>query len=474
MRKPKHYSVLEVLNFSDVGLLFEFYSTKESTFIVDDLTRLTSKNIVLTNETNYNASYSNAILEKEYEATRSRYKLHIAQQNYHSVLPIIDSVTKWISESCETTLDTLLKINLSFNHRHLETLSSISQMDPTRLILKFDENEVYKRFPEQKGSPYALSIKNLAPITNYINESEFENNIKYILTTPYAEFFGINFKEYTRGILECNYIGGKGYAEKPTEIKDILEYLIIKTYQSINEEETNDFEKYEIKRLTEGFNKMQMAFYDPEIFMKEFANLKVYVDLKTSPQTIKTYWNILRKPLFEMIIGGGLRQGTFNYDAQIGRFQLRKGVLRNATLKDMDLVSCELTGIVENCSLVSCNIGKARIYNTKVINNNRIVNSYMEGVSVNRVNEIDKCYILNNDEMINCAITETVVKFATPGKNLTADDKSTVIIKQVPLPVKTDAINIEKTRDYSWIKSMNKKSDDIGYGNLYDKNKYLK
>jgi len=473
MRKPKHYSVLEVLNFSEVGLVFEFYSTKESNFIVDDLTRLTSKNIVLTNETSYNASYSNAILLKEYDATRSRYQLQIAQQNYHSIIPIIESVTKWISESCETTLDTLLKVTLSFNHRQLDTLSSISQMDPTRLILKFDESEVYKRFPEQVNSPYALSIKNLAPITNYINESEFENNIKYILTTPYSEFYGINFKEYTRGILECNYIGGKGYADKTAEVIDLLEYLIIKTYQSINEEDYTDFESYEVKRLTEGYDKMQMAFYDPDIFMKEFANLKVYVDLKTSPQTIKTYWNILRKPLFEMIINGGLRQGYFNYDAQIGRFQLRKGVLNHATIKDMDLVACNVQGIIENCSLVSCELSRSRIYKSKLISNNKINESYMEGVSVNRGNEIIKSYILNNEEMVNCNVNETVVKFATPGKNLTADDKSTVVVKQMPLPKTSEAVKVDHPRDYTWIKSMNKK-DNEGYGNLYDKKNYLK
>lgn len=476
MRKPKHYSVLEVLNFSDVGLIFEFYSTKESNFIVDDLTRLTSKNIVLTNETKYNASYSNAILEKEYEATRARYKLNIAPQNYHSVLPIIDSVTKWISESCETTLDTQLKVSLSFNHRHLDTLTSISQMDPTRLILKFDENEVYKRFPEQKGSPYALSIKNIAPITNYINESDIATNIKYILTTPYAEFYGINFKEYTRGILECNYIGGKDYANKPEEIKNVLEYFIIKTYQSINEEEYNAAEEFEMKRITEGFEKMQMAFYDPEVFINEFQKLRVYVDLQTSLQTIKTFWTNIRKPIFEMIINGGLREGQFNLDTQIGKMQLRKGKLTNSlnSIRDMDLVHCELSGIMENCSFVSCDIGKARVYNSKFISNNKIQDSYMEGVSVNKSNEIIKCYVVNNEEIINCSVTESVIKFASPGKGMEADDKSTIIVKQQSLPQLTDAVKIEGIRDYSWIKSMNKKSDDVGYGNAYDKKKYPK
>jgi len=473
MNKAKHYSVLEVLNFSDIGLVFEFYTTKESGFIVDNLTKLTSKNIVLTNETSYTPTYTSAILIKEYEAARSRYQLHIAPQNYHSIIPIIDSVNGWIAENCETTLDTGLKVSLSFNHRHLETLSSISGMNPTRLILKFDESEVYKRFPEQKGSPYALSIKNLAPITNYINESEIEKNINYLLTTPYAEFYGINFKEYTRGILECNYIGGKDYAYKIAEIKDVLEYFILKSYQSLNEEEYTTYEQFEMRRVTEGYDKMQMSFYDPEVFLKEFANIKVGVDLKTSVQGIKAYWQIIRKPLFEMIVNGGLREGLFNYDAELGRFQLKNGKVSGTSITNMDLLKCELSGVVENCTLLNCNLTKARVYNSKFISGNKMELSYLEGVSVNKGNEITKCIVENNEEIVDCHLVETICKFATPGKHLTADEKSTVIVKEMPLPAPSDAIKVKEVRDYTYIKGMNKK-DNEGFGNLYDRKNYLK
>ncbi len=474
MRQPKRYSVLEVLNFTDIGLVYEFYSTKQTDFIVEELGRLSGKNVVLTGENCYHPSYSNAILLKEYDAKRSRYQLMIAPQNYHSVTPLIDSISKWINENCETTFDTQLKVSLSFNHRHLQTLSTISQMNPTRLILKFDENEIYKRFPEQKNSPYALSIKKLAPITNYINESEFESNIKYILSTPFAEYYGINFKNYTLGILECNYIGGKDYASKPVETQQIIEYFILKTYQAINEEELNDFERYQMKKVTEGFDKMQMAYFDPEVFLKEFQNLKVYVDLKTSTQTLKTYWQTIRKPLFEMIVNGGLREGQFNYDAQIGRFQLRKGKMNGISISNVDLVSCDLTGVFEKCSFVLCDIRKSRVYDSKFIQANKISESYLQGASLNKGNEVNQCFIENNEEIVNCKVSESVIKFATPAKNLEVDDKTTVIVKEQSLPQKTDAVKVEEIRDYSWIKDMRQNKEDQGFANAYSKNKYNK
>lgn len=468
MRKPKHYSIIEVLNFSEVGLIFEFYSTKETNFIIDNLSKLTSKNVTIT-DTQYDPSYFNAILLKEYDAKRSRYQFHIAPQDYHSILPIIDNVCSWISESCETTNDTLLKMSLSFNHRNLHTLSRISSMKPHRLILKFDENEVYERFPSQKNSPYAFSIKTLIPLNTYINEFQIERHINTLIDKSFYECYAINFNHYTNGIIKLNYIGGKDYASKPKEIKDILEYFIIKTYQSINEEELSNFEKFEINRLSEGFDKIQMAFYNPEIFLSEFKKIKVSVDLKNSEQLIKTYWSFIRDPLFEMIIGGKLREGLFNYDTQIGKFQLKNGKLDGVIIKNMDLVACQISGILENCNFVNCSINKARIYNSRLIDKNKINESYLYGASINKNNKITKSIVENNEEIINCHVDESLIKYATPGKDLKIDENSTLVVKQLPLPKKTDAIKIEDIRDYTFIKKMNK-SEDKGFQNIYKKN----
>jgi hypothetical protein len=474
MRQPKSYSVQEVLNFSDVGLTFEFYSTKESNFIVSDLMHHTAKNIVLTNEKRYVPTYSQAILIKEYEATRARYQLLLAQQNYHSILPLIDSITGWLSESAETTHDTKLKMSISFNHRHLDTLSTISIMNPTRLVLKFDENYVYSRFPEQKHSPYALSIKSLTPVATYINEKEIAKNIDNLLTLPAAGYYGIDFSDYTRGILECNYVGGKNYPKKTKEIKEILEYFIIKAYQSLNEDFYDSFEINEMKRITEDFGKIQMSYINPEIFVKEFTEIQAFVDLKTSQQILKTYWNIIRKPLFEMILNGKLRKGNFNFDTQLGRFQLKKGYIGGTLLKNIDFAKCEITAVMENCMFKDCNVVNSRAYNSKFVQGNKIINSYIERATINKNNEVINSYIVNNEEVINCPVIKSVIKFATPGKDITLDEGSTLIVDKQPLPQKTDAIQVEEIRDYSFIKKMNKKSDDVGFGNLYDRNKYLK
>jgi len=473
MIRAKKYSILEVLNFTDVGLIFEFYSTKDTSFMVEELSKAVGKNVIVIYDNTYRASYSTALLLKEYDYKKARYKFIIAPQNYHSISPIINESCKWISKNCETTLDTRLSISLSFDHSHLQTLTTISQMNPIDLIVKIDENEIYTRFPDQKNSPYALSFKSFFPVTNFINESLSERNLKYFIDTKYAKYYGINFKNYTQGILEYNYIGGLNYCDKIKEIQELLEYFIMKTYQSLNDEQYSKRDNYELKKIIEGFENFQMAYYDPMIFLKEFKDIKVFIDLKQSIQLIKTYWDKIRDVLFKLIVNGGLKSGLFNYDTETRKCQLKNANIKNVYINDVDFVSCELNGIIESCRLINCNINKSILCNTDVHMGNKISESHLINVSLPSNNIVNKCVIENNEELINCDINESLIKFATIGKRAKIDEKSTIIFRKEETlpPNKMSGINVNEIRDYRWIKSM-RTSEDKGFVNLYNKNMF--
>jgi hypothetical protein len=473
--KPFSYSVDEVLSNARIGCTFEFYNSKDTTFIVEDLSRIVAKNVVVTNDEKYMPSFSTALLIKEYESKKSRYKFLLDLQQYHSILPLIQEVNNWLKESAETTYDTLLKIKLSFNHHGLQTLQSISGMSPTKLILKFNESYIYDRFPAQKNSPYAFSIKHVAPIKNvYINETEITKCIDDILLLPQNSYYGINFTDYTLGILEFNYIGGKNYPEKSKEINEIIEYYVIKTYQSLNEEEYYKFELDEVKRMTKDLTVIQMAYYDPDIFLREFKDIKIYADLKTSPQLMKSLWAQLRDPLFEMIIRGNLRSGSFNYDSAIGRYQIKGAVITEANVKNIDFIKCNVNGIFENCNFWTTKVNKSRLINCKLVKLNNVNESYLNRVSANQSNLIEHCYVLNNDEVLNCQIKESIIKFASLGNLAKLDEDCILIQKPDNAPVILPGItDIDVIRDYRWIKSLTMRHDK-GFENTYDRKKYMK
>jgi len=466
--KAKHYSVSEVFNNTNIGFIFEFYSTKDPQFIVEDLSKLISKSILLTNHHNIFPDYSKAVLVKEYDSKKSRYSLHLAQQDYNSILQSVALINEWISSYGETKLDTILKTNISFD-KNLHCLYSISDMNVINLILKFDENFVYKRFPDQKDSPYTLSIKKIRPfngdsqIRNLANESQK-------LYIPKDNYYGISFKDQSYGILEFNYIGGKDYQTKQAEINELIEYYVIKTYQSINEEEHDQFELNEMKRITKDFQKIQESFFDVNYFIENYKDIKVYVDMRNEYQTLKTFWPNMRNKIFEVMSNSNIEKGEINYDSQLGRFQIRNANINTMLLKDVDIVKCNVKGVLENCNLWNTKIDRSRLYNIRLLFNNSLKDSYAICLSVpNSDNILKDSYIKNNEEIINCKVEDCTILFANMSNNSKINDGCTIIVRENKITGDNIGLSdIKEIRDYKWLKKM-KKNINKGYANEYIK-----
>jgi hypothetical protein len=468
----KSYSILEVLNNTMLGFVYEFYSSKKPEFIVNDLGKLIGKNITLTSFDTYTPSQTNAILIKEYNAPKPKYRLNIAFERYSSIISTINNISKWINETAETSHDTLMRVNLMFDHANLNTIHTVSKMQPSKLLLKFDESFVYDRFPLQKESAFVLSTKKIIPVNTYINENSIITSISEVTSSPFADFYGINFSDYTRGILQFNYIGGKDYAKYPKNITDVLEYYITKAYQSLNSSELNKDEIENIEKISEEHRKLQYSFYNIDYALNEYKDIKLSVNMSKEPQIIRSYWQMIRKPLFEAIFNSNLRKGEFNFDTDTERGQIRNAKLSNVLLKNFDIVKCELNGVLENCSIWASKIDKSRICESKLISGNKVSNSYLKKVDAETDNNINKSFIMNESEIINCRLSGTIVKFGELGKRAQLDE-SCVIIKKDVEPIKyTSGIEVSEVRDHNWLASLSGKSPK-GFANEY-RNKYDK
>ena len=474
MNNPKTYNLPEVFNNTNMGFVFEFYSSKDVNFIVKELSDLTNKNIMLTNSDTYLPTYAQAILIKEYEGKRPRYSFKLGQQRYDSIMPLMKEVLHWISETSVCTPDTLMRVNMSFDHNHLQTLQSISTMNTQKLILKIDEEFIYEKFPFQEDSPYCISIKQLLPMTEAIYVGDLIKNVNYIIGTPKKNYFGVNFVDQTYGILEFNYIGGDDYSEKEKEILEILQYYVIKTYQSLNEVDFTKLEVAELKTLTEEFYKIQEAYYEPEKFNELFPEIKIGVDMRRDTQMLKSYWSKIRNTLFECVINNNFREGEFNLDTEYGVYQLRRADINCSNLQGFDLVVCNVQGIVENCNMISCKVNNARIYNSKVVKNTTISDSYLQKVTIEKENTIENCFVENNYEMLNCNIKESIIKFAGLGKSARIDEGTVIIGKEEKPKIEAVGVEIEEMRDFNWMKNLTgKKSDEHVFGNEYIKKRYI-
>ena len=469
MRKPKTYSVSEVLDNTLISPVFSFYSSKDDRHIVSDLSQITNKKVILTLDSIQN-SYTTSVLLKEYDSSKPLFKLSFGWLPYEEALKITEKVLIWITESAMVDYHSSMKVNLTFNERNLQTLDFISNMNVGKMILKIDEDYIWKRFPEMKTSPHAISIKKLAPTNNWLNVSDVLVNLNETFQMPIAPYYGVDFTNQTRGILTFNYIGGKNYPTKIKEVKELLEYYAIITFQTLNEEHYTSEQVEELRRISGEYRKLQKCYYNPQRFMDEYKDIIVTVNLERGPQIIKSFWTVLRDPLLKLVLEADLKKGRFNLDTDTGYYQIKNVKLDGVRVTDFEIVESEISGVIEHCHLWKAKINSSRVLNSTFISNNKINECHLTNSRIDRNNKVNKSYIMNNGEIVNCDVTESIIRNAGIGKNAKLDDVTTVIQpkdRSVRTPDENMGVSVEELRDYRWLRSLDGAKKDEGFANEY-------
>jgi len=340
-------------------------------------------------------------------------------------------------------------------------------MDIGKMILKIDENFLYNKFPTMEKSPFSLSVKKLVPFDGFMNISSSLSTLGNSFQLPVSEHYAIDFTDQPMGILRFNYIGGPEYSEKPHEVNETLKYYIISTYQVLNTSGFSVDMKYELDKIVESYSRIRRCYNEPEFFLKEFKDIKVSVDLKISEQIIKTYWDKMRNPLLKLIMESDVKSGYFNWDSDQGKFELNKCKLEGVRLKGFNVLNCEVKGVLENCHLWRTKVNNSRIINSVIVAGNDIKASLLEGCRADRANTIERSYIINKGEIINCKVNESIIKNAGLGKEAKIDEECTVIEDRQKLaPPPIEGIRSKEVRDYKWIKNM-RKTEDKGFQNEF-------
>lgn len=470
MRNPKSYAISEVFDNAEIDLVFEFYTSKDIKFIGEDLSNILGKLVVASIDESHKPTWTTSILLQEFKAQKSKYTLKVGPQQYNNLKPGLRFLLMWINENATLDHFTGLQVGLAFNHQKLQTLKHISNMDIGKMILKIDENFIFEKFEESKNNAYSMSVKKIIPLSNFINASGVINSMANVFQLPISEHHGIDFTDYTHGNLKFNYIRGKQYSDKPDQIEQVLEYYILTTYQSLNEQDYTSFEESELAKMTEHYLSLKNSWYNSEKFVNENKDLKIMVDLSTNPGVIQTHWEHIRKPLFGILFESGPLKGKFNWDSEEGVFQLKDSKISGAFIQNMELVNCELDGcILEQAQLWATKIKNSRLERSTLVTKNEVSKSMLEMVRADRINKIEESYIKNNGEIINCKVTGSFVKNAGLGKNAKLDESSIVINTREFQPKVVMGVTTPEIRDYKWIKTLRSDDydDDKGYGNEF-------
>jgi len=416
-----HFDKRQLLSSALLGFEFEFFSEMVRGRITESLSKLLGKKIILTNKYHSKIPVSSEVfkLEPDYSGGGKMNELVTGPLPYAEAIPVLIKVLKWIDENGWTTDKCAFQFSLSFD-KFDRSIKRMEELDRLQFILGIDEGLIYSKFGNRKNNVYSRSIKKVVPRNRFSILENVSHIDPKLFRIPDEKYYGANFTKVPKGYIEIRYLGGKDYQKKITAIRDVIDYVVLYTYDILSGRRTytkTDLEN--LKIMMKEYSKVVRSFSDPEAFFMNFPDFHLLVDLKGYLENIKTYFPYIREKVFDIIVEGNVKNGFFNYDTTNGRFQLKDAKIKSATyLDNLDLINCKVrSSKLDNCRIFSCDIRNSEIYSSEVLNGNKISKSKIKDTSADFGNKLIECYIDSPEKMIDCEITGGVLRKGDIGRN---------------------------------------------------------
>lgn len=456
MRAKKSYTKTEILESAKLGFEFEFYSNLPIEETSRSIAKYIKKRVViplaLSNILKPTPLYHSPItptadifkLEPDYSGGKNMCELVTGPMSYRDARNVVIKMFEWIKDNGYTNERCSIHANVSIDGNKIPTLESIPQLNIAKFILGFDENLIYDVFPKRKESVYARSIKTLRPNKILFYSPSLEEFTRSTLTLPSDEkYYGVNFLKAEKGYLEYRYMGGVDYQKKTRKILDLVDYFILHLYDTLNfNGYYSESDRSKFKDLMKKQEKIYKSFIKYGEFKQNYPDVKVSVDMIDDDQTLSAVWGNIREKLFDLIISGEMIKGKFNYDTDLGRFQLRDTVLSNVKVFDIEFIDCELQGVIGRSWFYNCKIKNSRVDSCYAMKSNIFDFCKVADTPLHMTNVCNDCYIENKRYIINCEVNDGVIRNGEIGK-LSKISKDTMIVELIEPSESTESFKEE-------------------------------
>ena len=386
---------LNAIHFSKIGFEFEFFSKNPVEEAKTSLAQTLDKRIRIEEKAHSDFAPTDKTfkLEPDNSGGSGMIELVTGPLPFVEAKIILAKTLKWIKENGSTNDKCSIHVNLAFDGKKLGPETNVSKLDIGKFVLSFDENKVFDLFPDRKNSVYAKSIKFITPLSGFHQTSPEKTLSKNYMFVS-EKYYGVNFGKVPKGYIEFRYIGGKDYEKKYNKILHLTEHFIISLYESLVDPTYTKKDIEQLDAILEEHKGVIQGMKSYHSFQEQFPEIKVMVDLNTSPQVVEMYFVKMRDKLFEMITQGGLKNGWVNYDADIGRIQLKNADLPQIfELKGIDIVDCKLRGNVKQCDIFSSDVNDSSLKDCNVFGATMVIGSKIEDSYVNRNVVAENCYV---------------------------------------------------------------------------------
>lgn len=347
---------------------------------------------------------------------------------YTEARMVLVRVLRWIEENGWTTEKCGLHINISFDEFYVKLACKLSHLDKLKFILSYDESQIFKYFPERENNIYARGIKQVYPVNRFMILDDIKAISKDLYITPNTKYYSVNFDKIKNNYLEFRSIGGAGYEKKPDEILSILEYNAVTLFKCLDNPAYDEENVITLNKIMKEHKNYVGAFTNIDTFFLKYPNIKLFIDLKGEREVLKSYFHMIKDKLFDLILFGGVTKGLINYDTEISRIQIKDAIFKDSFLiRDVDLVNCNISGILEHCNLWNCKVEKSHLDNCELIVSNKVYDSKITKTEMGDKTLIDNCYIENGSRTINGTIKGSIIRSGQISDRSKMDDRTEVI-----------------------------------------------
>jgi len=423
----------EILNASLCGVEFEFYSKLGLEETKKQLSTLLGRSIRIEDKahSDFQPTDKEFKIEPDMSGGKGLMELVTGAMPYRNARILMIKVLGWIRENGYTTERSGIHLNLSFDIDYLEDKNMISNMNTLKFILEFNENQVYKLFPDRKGSVYARSIKWIMPKRESFYFDPNNTSI-HNYTFPNTKYFGINFEKKLKNYLEFRYLGGKNYEEKQDKIFYLWDRFIIQIWNSCNNSKFTEENKIELKKIINKNMRFIEASRDFKTIKDNFKNIHVLVDLQDSEPIIDLHWSSIKERIVKLLAEGGMTEGIINYDSDLGKVQVKDGKFPACfDLIGYDFVDCELSGTMENCDLFSCKLNGSSLKKCNLFQGTEVKESKVESCYVHGSCVITNSYVFGRDGIFKGKMIGGIFREGMISDHARFEDTEVVVSKKI-------------------------------------------
>lgn len=441
-----------------IGFEFEFYMKELSYYKTLEILNDELKPVKVWGFRQYHSDFTpdaeNFKIEPDLSGGSNMVELVTGPLDFYDAKYYLIKIIKFIQNYGYTNEKCSIHFNISFNDKDLNDLNAL------KLILNIDEEEIYRTYPTRKDNVYAKTVKKIIPYKEYDFFNIPVNVVKNNMRLPGDKYYGINFlhinNEKGSQRLEFRYIGGKDYEKNLGQLIYFMERFIIGVYDSVDA----DFDAEDVNKLEEYLEdniKTFKNFSNYDNFIIDFSSIQLQIDQNSNYDVVAAYYPKIYPRLFGLIDSvENIKECIINYVTSTQTMEIVDAKLKTtSTLKNLDLVNCQLEGIFEDCLFLGCEIVNAQCIKSKLLQSeaeeSKILNCKVEQST------LTNCYFMNG--LLNGDMYGGVFRSGKLGPFATMDSEVKVV---------TDNNNFFDTKYEDETKG-DKKGVIDGYGKIFGK-----